>query len=88
MSPQQRKDAVATILDTAALKCAGPDDRTTEQRMATIGSLSNTERLGLLLGCAQALYGKGAADELTADLAFISCGMEDEPEMVSWVIAM
>jgi hypothetical protein len=88
MGPQQRKDAIATILDTAALKCAGPGDRTIEQRMATLRSLPNTDRLGLMLGIAQALYGKDTTDELTADLAFISCGMKDEPVMVERVLSI
>jgi hypothetical protein len=88
MSPRQRKEAVATILDTAALKSAGPDDETLEQRMATLRSLSNSDRLGLLLGIAQSRYGTRAANELTADLALLSCGMRDEPGIVERVISM
>ena len=88
MSPWQRKDALATIVDTAAMRCAGPTDRSVEQRMAILGALPDTDRLRLMLGVAQALYGAHTADELTADLAFLSCGMTGDAGMVERVLSM
>ena len=75
MNLAQRQEAIATILDAAGYRC-GPARAGTAARVARLAAMPNLHRMVLLLDCAHEGYGQEIADELTDDLARVSCAMQ------------